>query len=71
MWQSGIQIGYPDDIMGACFNYNNTIMYCHNNHGYYGLDIYMYQWNGSGWSDFGWLPGDVNTIEDELEPFIA
>ena len=38
---------------------------------YWGGDICYYIWNGSAWVWVDWIQGNVNTTEEEEEPFIT
>jgi hypothetical protein len=59
-------------ITGLNINSNTTIMYGAKWHdGYWGADIGYYTWSGSTWVWVDWVQGDVNTTDDEEEPFIT
>jgi Tol biopolymer transport system component len=56
---------------GPSFNASNNRIYCYIFNGSNHADIAMYDFIGSQWVYAGLLPGDVNTVFDDEEPFIT
>jgi Tol biopolymer transport system component len=72
-WQQAALIP-PGSIVigGPSFTSDNLIIYSDQWHdGYWGADICYYNWNGSAWVLGDWVQGDVNTTDQEEEPFIT
>jgi len=58
-------------FMGPAFNAQNNRLYCYIDNGTTHADIVFYNLIGNQWIYAGLLPGDVNTLFDEEEPFVT
>jgi hypothetical protein len=58
-------------ITGPSFTGDNMRIYCSIYDSYYHSEIAFYDWSGSQWFYGGKVAGDVNTTQDEEQPFIT